>query len=360
MSKARDLEFDIMLSFAGPERPYAEAIAAIAKANGIRVFIDSEHDAEMWGKNLFEYLDHAFRERGAYVLILVSAAYRDRAYTRVEQLAAFDRTLAARDCILPVRIDDTHLDGLPRATKFLDLRVKGVVGVCKDLVERLKGSNEKFVVPPELAVPRVPSGALPAKVLASYLHEHCANQTTAAFGALVYDESCADLRRLLRDKDYWEALDLVSGPHMEIFAIRDSTAPEPDEERSMEFLTATSTPGPWRQDYYFSTLMKEYFGRARRLAKYPLLLVFIVEDRRVIFSRLIDIDGAGIDEIFRSLSALLSTIAKAIVDVAESSDRAGLPGHLRTTLLEANYVMYALNGPDDSSDAVRTLMTFVE
>jgi hypothetical protein len=81
-------EFDVLLSFAGAERKYARAIYEIATANGLRVFLDEEFQHEIWGKNLVEYLDKTYRVRGGRVLALISTAYRDQVFTRVERRAA--------------------------------------------------------------------------------------------------------------------------------------------------------------------------------------------------------------------------------------------------------------------------------
>jgi hypothetical protein len=53
-------EFDVLLSFAGAERQYARAIYDIAVSNGLSVFLDEEFQAEIWGKNLVEYLHKAY------------------------------------------------------------------------------------------------------------------------------------------------------------------------------------------------------------------------------------------------------------------------------------------------------------
>jgi hypothetical protein len=217
------LEFDVLLSFAGPERDYARAIHDIGIANGLRIFLDEEWQHEIWGKNLVEYLDHTYRERGGYVLVLISAAYSERAFTRVERRAALDRMIQEKgEYILPVKVDDTWIEGLPRSTAYLDLRVHGVLGICEHLVRKIRAPTQKLAVPANLAIPRVPFGHIPGDQLATYLLELCARPGVTIFGALVYDERSAVLRKLFRDRDYWDALDKVSGPHFEVFAIRDA------------------------------------------------------------------------------------------------------------------------------------------
>ncbi|MSP13032.1 MAG: toll/interleukin-1 receptor domain-containing protein [Chloroflexi bacterium] len=362
MNKSHDLEFDVLLSFAGPERDYARAIHDIAAANGLHVFLDEEFQHEIWGKNLVEYLDSTYRERGGYVLVLISAAYRERAFTRVERRAAFDRMIReASEYLLPVKVDDSWIDGLPTSTAYLDLRVHGVLGVCEVLVRKIRGSTGKLIVPPAVSVPRVPLGRLPGDQLATYLLELCARPQVTAFGALIYDESGASLRKLLRDRDYWDALDKASGPHFEVFAIRDVESHEIEPFTGFEMLTAASLSRSRSRGYYFSRLLKEYFGEDKTRLAYPSFLLFLAERGRVRYCRLIPFQRTSIEDTFERLSALFSGIASGIEEVGGpmvASDV--LWEHLKTKLLNLEYTLYIQNPPTDAGEAVRQLTAYVE
>lgn len=362
MNESSNLEFDVLLSFAGPERDYARAIHDIAGANGLRVFLDEEFQHEIWGKNLVEYLDRTYRERGGYVLVLISAEYRERAFTRVERRAAFDRMIQeAGEYLLPVKVDDSWIDGLPTATAYLDLRIHGVLGVCELLVRKIRGSTEKLVIPPAVAVPRVPLGRVPGDQLATYLLELCARAEVTTFGALIYDEESVALRKLLRDRDYWDALDKASGPHFEVFAIRDTEGHEIEPVTSFELMTAASLSRSRSRGYYFSTLLKEYFGEEKTRLAYPSFLLFLADRGRIKYCRLIPFHRAPTEETFERLSALFCTIAGSI-------DEAGGPtvssdvlwDHLKTKLLKADYTLYIQNPPNDAGEAIRRLTAFVE
>jgi hypothetical protein len=261
LNKSNRLEFDVLLSFAGPEREYARAIHDIAVANGLRVFLDEEFQHEIWGKNLIEYLDHTYRERAAHVLVLISAAYNARAFTGVERRAALDRMIRERgEYLLPVKVDDTWIEGLPTSTAFLDLRIHSVLGVCKELVRKIRGSAEKLKVPQAVAVPRVPSGDIPGDVLASYLLELCKRPGVTAFGAVIYDEKSVALRKLFRDRDYWDALDKASGPNFEVFAVRDTESHATQDAGVLERMTAATLSRSQSRGFYFSNLLNDYFG----------------------------------------------------------------------------------------------------
>jgi hypothetical protein len=212
--------------------------------------------------------------------------------------------------LLPVKVDDTWIDGLPQSTAYLDFRVQGVLGVCQLLVRKIRNSSEKLNVPPGIAVPRVPSGNIPGDQLAAYLLELCAGPGVTAFGALIYDESSIALRKLFRDPDYWDALDKASGPNFEVFAIRDTEGYY--YEQGIEFLTAASLSRSRSRGYYFSYLLKQYFGKDKTRLAYPSLLLFLVEQGQVKYCRLIPFRKTSLEETFNRLSALLSAIASGI------------------------------------------------
>lgn len=148
-------EFDVLLSFADTERDYARAIYEIASANGINVFFDKKFQHEVWGKNLIEYLDATYRERGLYVLALISSEYCAKVYPKVEIRAALDRMVEEQaEYILPVLVDDSWPSGLPKATAYLDLRTNGVIGICECLVKKIHGAHVGLIIPKTVSVPQ--------------------------------------------------------------------------------------------------------------------------------------------------------------------------------------------------------------
>lgn len=264
--------------------------------------------------------------------------------------------------LLPVRVDEAWPDGLPRATAYLDIRVHGVIGICETLCRMLRNIT-KLTIPPDTFVPRIPAAQIPAEQLSQYLVELCARQTVSAFGVLVYDERTVELRKLLRDRDYWDALDSASGPHFEIFAIRDKEDYEAEVSTTIELLTAASLSRSRSRGCYFSTLLKEYFGEDRTTLVYPSFLLFLVAHGRVQYSRLIPFHKATVGEAFTWLRDLLSVIASAI---SESRNLGGQENvdelwmHLRKTLLDAKYTVYIQNSPSEAEQAIAKLAAYVE
>jgi hypothetical protein len=117
--------YDVALSFAGEERPHAEELATLLKEQGVRVFYDTFETAELWGKNLVDHLFDIYYEQSRYCILMVSSAYATKMWTGHERSAAQQRAIERRDVeyLLPVRIDDTRLPGLPQTVAYLDASI---------------------------------------------------------------------------------------------------------------------------------------------------------------------------------------------------------------------------------------------
>jgi TIR domain len=133
--------YDVALSFAGEQRRYAESLAEILRANGVRVFYDSFEQAELWGKNLFDYLYNVYSQDSRYCIVFVSKEYAEKMWTVHERHSAQERVLLDRksDYLLPIKVDDTKLPGLPATIAYLDLK-EGIPSIANLFVRKLGGN----------------------------------------------------------------------------------------------------------------------------------------------------------------------------------------------------------------------------
>jgi hypothetical protein len=146
-------DFDVAISFASPDREYVVGIVEQLKAEGVRVFYDSDLQSEMWGEDLVEYFTDVFQRRCRYAVIFISAHYQASMWTRLERRSALARALEQPGAyVLPVRLDDSALDGLLPTVAYLDARSIGVEGIVKSALAKLSGD------PPAkgVAIERVP------------------------------------------------------------------------------------------------------------------------------------------------------------------------------------------------------------
>lgn len=360
-------EFDVAFSFAGSERDYARSIQQILTENGVNVFFDELYEAELLGENLVEELGHIYESKARYCLIIVSEQYVERVYTNVERRAALDCAINSETAyILPVVTDGAWIKDLSKSTAYLDLRQKSVIAISETVIRKLRGKDapEKIAIPTDIKVARLPIGTLSANDLQKYLLELCSQSQhtgVVAFGALIYDERTAELRQLLRNEDYWDALDSVSGPDFEIFAIRDEQQSRYEGSGTIEMMTAASMNRSRGRTIYFSRLLKEYFNEDDTRLAYPSLLLFLVDSGRVSKCRLVPLSFGTIDVVFDQLRTLFSIIANAITVWRESEDVSvnSLWASLKENLLEEDYTLYIQNAPTSADDAVKQLVPFM-
>ncbi len=134
----RKKAYDVALSFAGEDRPLAESVALELKRRGVAVFYDRLEQAELWGKDLYQHLSDVYRTRARFCLVFVSAAYARKDWARLELKSAQARALSSqREYILPVRLDDTVLPGLPPTVAYVDARRAGTEEIVLLVMRKL-------------------------------------------------------------------------------------------------------------------------------------------------------------------------------------------------------------------------------
>ena len=131
-------KYDVALSFAGEDRQHAKALADLLKAGGYWFFYDENELAQMWGKNLYDYLSSVYKDRARYCVMFLSQHYERKLWTNHERQLAQARAFQEnREYILPVRLDDTEIPGIPPTVGYLDLRAMTIEEVYEVLVKKL-------------------------------------------------------------------------------------------------------------------------------------------------------------------------------------------------------------------------------
>jgi hypothetical protein len=115
-----------------------EEVATGLKAAGVSVFYDGFEKANLWGKNLIDHLADVY-SNARYVVMFISKAYVERAWTTHERKHAQDRALFAQEeYILPARFDDTPVPGMTRTVAFLDLRQTSAAELVDLILKKLR------------------------------------------------------------------------------------------------------------------------------------------------------------------------------------------------------------------------------
>lgn len=135
---SRQTEFDIALSFAGEDREYVDKVATILKSRGVSVFYDKYEEANLWGKNLYDYLTDIYSNKAFYSIMFISQYYKEKMWTNHERQAMQSRAFQEnQEYILPARFDDTEIPGLLSTIGYISLSEKSPEEFCGIVFKKL-------------------------------------------------------------------------------------------------------------------------------------------------------------------------------------------------------------------------------
>lgn len=136
--KCFELEYDVVLSFAGEDRKYVEQTAKYLKNKGVKVFYDSYETVDLWGKDLYQHLDNIYQNKAKYAVIFISESYSKKLWTNHELKSAQARAFSENEeYILPVRFDDTEIPGIRKTVGYLSLETLKPFELGKKIIEKL-------------------------------------------------------------------------------------------------------------------------------------------------------------------------------------------------------------------------------
>lgn len=134
----RQTKFDIAVSFAGEDREYVDQVATLLRQKGISVFYDLFEEANLWGKNLYDYLSDIYQNQAKYTIVFISDFYNKKLWTNHERQAMQARAFQeSEEYILPVKFDDTKIPGILPTIGYLDLRTKSPEQLVKIIEKKL-------------------------------------------------------------------------------------------------------------------------------------------------------------------------------------------------------------------------------
>lgn len=134
----KSYKYQVALSFCGSDRKYAHELAKLLTEKGISVFYDEFEQSELWGKDLYQYLQAVYKDHARYCVIFVSKAYSNALWTKHELKQAQARAFReSKEYILPLRLDDTEIPGMTETVAYLDLRSTSISEVATVLLKKL-------------------------------------------------------------------------------------------------------------------------------------------------------------------------------------------------------------------------------
>jgi len=134
----KDLDYEIALSFAGEDREYVDQVANFLKNDNIKVFYDIFEEANLWGKNLYDYLCDIYQNKALYTIMFISEYYAKKLWPNHERQAMQARAFQENsEYILPARFDKTIIPGVLPTIGFIDLTTKTPLEFVKIIKRKL-------------------------------------------------------------------------------------------------------------------------------------------------------------------------------------------------------------------------------
>jgi hypothetical protein len=137
-STAKQYTYDVALSYSGEDRNYADALAEALRHRKLNVFYDKYEKSTLWGKNLYTYLSDVYQNKARYCVMFLSQHYAAKLWTNHEREAAQARAFSENEeYILPVRLDNTVIPGIPSTVAYLSWPPETAETIADAIVEKM-------------------------------------------------------------------------------------------------------------------------------------------------------------------------------------------------------------------------------
>ena len=122
------------------------------------MFYDGFEEVRLWGQNATEQFHKVFERQSAFVVMFISRAYVEKSWPRHERRSALSRMAREQsEYILPVRFDDTPVDGLPEDVLYQHADRRAPAELAAMIAEKLGvrpfAGKASDVPPPRMTSP---------------------------------------------------------------------------------------------------------------------------------------------------------------------------------------------------------------
>jgi TIR domain len=134
--------YDVCLSFAADAREFVDEVAMHLSQAELDVFYDKFLQTEIWGEDLFKYLEDIYQERSRFCVIFVSKQYVERRWPQRELRSALEREARLPDkYILPIMLHEgVEVAGLQLSSRsWINGTQLGPQSVADLIVRKVRG-----------------------------------------------------------------------------------------------------------------------------------------------------------------------------------------------------------------------------
>jgi hypothetical protein len=109
-----EYDFDVVVSFGGPDRAIAKEVTDELQRRGLRVFYDNAYRHELLGEDLTEYLQSMYFKRARYAVPIISRDFMNSKWARNWEWRSILARMQQQNTayLLPYVIEDVELPGL--------------------------------------------------------------------------------------------------------------------------------------------------------------------------------------------------------------------------------------------------------
>lgn len=99
-----------------------DQVANLLRESGVKVFYDLFEEANLWGKNLYDYLSDIYMNKALYTIMFISEHYAKKLWPTHERQSMQARAFQeSQEYILPARFDDTAIPGILPTVGYISL-----------------------------------------------------------------------------------------------------------------------------------------------------------------------------------------------------------------------------------------------
>lgn len=166
------------------------------------------------------------------------------------------------------------------------------------------------------------------------------SNTSRIYGFILYTESDPYVKKVLRDEDFWDALNEKSGPNWPVFAVRPLVKggysfQAPSNPQAIGFMVQT-----WNEPRANYTVLRN-FGLASS-NDLPCFVAFMWDDNDELQSMSVPIRGNNMDDCYKSIKEIVEVIAEAEYNVRPEYKRNVELFHIVVDELNAMQAKYTI------------------
>lgn len=136
-------KFDIAISYAGEEEGLASDLYRLLRKNDMEVFFVKPYNVYLFGKHLTPETKNIFGPHTRFVVPIISKHYVKKYWPKFEfNIAKKEEKHRRFEFILPIILDDVHLEGLESDLVHINIRKEGIFStadiICQKLCQHYK------------------------------------------------------------------------------------------------------------------------------------------------------------------------------------------------------------------------------